>query len=220
MVTDTGSAVQMRLPAPGVSSMQAFIFDLGAIRDAEAIGYFGNATFIAEEIGHRLWVQRAGMAPLALPLPPRNGYSNWGVEALLEAGGETDYLVAFGELGDVAYRPAGESVEELTVEGAALRITGAARHRDGRGLVLMRRVGPLGFRNAVARAVVEDDRVRIGEAIRLPLPINANAEGICVEPREEGLTRLWVVTDDNGLGFLSQRVVAWDVPDAAWPKAP
>ena len=101
-----------------------------------------------------------------------------------------------------------------------MRVTGATRHPDGRGLVLLRQLGPVGFRAALARIAVDSDRVRIGETVRLPMPFNANAEGICVEPREEGLTRLWIVTDDNGLGLLSQRLVAWDVPDAAWPKAP
>ena len=99
-------------------------------------------------------------------------------------------------------------------------ITGATRHPDGRGLVLMRKLGPLGFSASVAAASFDGEGLAIGRPVRLTLPFNANAEGICAEPREEGLTRLWIVTDDNGLGALSQRLVAWDVPDAMWPKAP
>ena len=62
---------------------------------------------------------------------------------------------------------------------------------------------------------------RIGAPLALPLPVHANAEGLCVEPRGAGgSTRLWVVSDDNGLPVMAQRLVAWDVPDDAWPKAP
>lgn len=220
MVTDTGSSVNMRYPAPGMRRMTALIAGLDGIGDAEAIGYFGNATFVAEEVRHRLWVLRPGLDPLALPLPAREGFENWGIEALLEPGGESERMVGLLELGTLAYRFAERDVEVLPVEGAPMRVTGATRHPDGRGLVLLRKLGPVGFTAALARIVVESDRVLIGEAVRLPMPFNANAEGICVEPREDGLTRLWIVTDDNGLGLLSQRLVAWDMPDAAWPKAP
>ena len=220
MVTDTGSSVNMDYPKPEARRMPAMIAGLEGVGDAEAIGYFGDATFVAEELRHRLWVLRPGFSPLALPLPKLEGYANWGVEALLEPGGEADEMVALLELGTMAYRFAGDEVQLLPVEGAPMRVTGATRHPDGRGLVLLRQLGATGFRTALARIVVESDRVRIGQATPLPLPANANAEGICVEPREEGLTRLWIVTDDNGLGLLSQRLVAWDVPDAAWPKDP
>ena len=87
-------------------------------------------------------------------------------------------------------------------------------------MVLMRQLSPMGFRAALAEVAVDGATFQLGESLELPMPFNANAEGLCVEPREAGLTRLWVVTDDNGLAFLSQRLVAWDVPDDAWPEAP
>lgn len=220
MVSDTGSRIAMPFPAAGDERLSALIEGLDGIGDVEAIGYVGNATLIAEEVRHRLWIFQPGAAARTLPMPKRDGVANWGVEGLLEPGGETEEIVALLEQGKSAYRLGEGGIDILPVEGAHMRITGAARHPDGRGLVLLRQLGPLGFKTAIAAIEVDQDRVRVGEAIRLPMPRNANAEGLCVEPREEGLTRLWIVTDDNGLGLLAQRLVAWDVPDAAWPKAP
>lgn len=220
MVTDSGSRIVMPFPDAQSRSLDALIESMEGIGDAEAIGYVGSATLVAEEVRHRLRLMEPGVPARPLPLPPREGYVNWGVEALLEPGGESEDLVGLLELGKEAYRFGGATVEIVPVDGAAMRITGATRHRDGRGLVLMRQLGPTGFRSAIAAVQVEGDRVRVGQATHLPLPFNANAEGLCAEPREEGLTRLWIVTDDNGLSALSQRLVAWDVPDAAWPTAP
>ncbi|MBW0144169.1 esterase-like activity of phytase family protein [Sphingomicrobium clamense] len=219
IVTDTGSRLQLQFPEQGTTRASMEIASLRGIGDAEAIAYSGGATLIAEELRHRLWIFDARRGNSVRDLPRRDGVANWSVEALLPPGGDAPRPIAVTEQARLAY-DLGDAIRPIRVSGADMWITGATRHPDGRGIVLMRKLGPLGFSASVATASFNREGLAIDRPVSLPLPFNANAEGICAEPREEGLTRLWIVTDDNGLGALSQRLVAWDVPDAKWPEAP
>jgi hypothetical protein len=47
----------------------------------------------------------------------------------------------------------------------------------------------------------------------------AHFEGIAVEPRGDGGTRLWLITDDNFQPPMTTMLVALDVPPGAWMGA-
>ena len=221
IATDLGNLITLDRPDDASETTSLSIRGHHALVEAEALLLRGDQRIMAQENrGELLFLGPDGSA-MAHRLPVATLRTNRGIEAMLDLDDAEGALLAFHEHGKVAYRVSAGTVTPIPVVGARMSITEAAWHPDGRAFVLLRSFGPTGFRSAVAQARISDERIELGEPLALPLPINANAEGLCVEPRGAGgSTRLWVVSDDNGLPVMAQRLVAWDVPDDAWPSAP
>lgn len=223
IVTDVGAEVLMDFPVPGADTAHADVRTVRGLFDGEARAVVGEDVYLVDESGEKLWRARPGGKRQRIRLPRHPGSVNKGVEAVLEPAPGERGLLLFREGGRRGWRledPDEPVFAPVRVLGAPMRITGAARHPDGRGFILMRAVGAGGFSAALAQVAVDGEEVRVGPTLRLPLPRNANAEGLCIEPRGADSARLWIVTDDNGLDLLVQRLVAWDVPFDAWPAAP
>ena len=90
------------------------------------------------------------------------------------------------------------------------RLSEAVRLPDGGILVLARRPGPTGFRNALVPLQPGD---RLGAPIALGLGPLDNAEALAAEPIAGG-TRLWLMTDDNFRWPMRTLLVALDLPSA------
>lgn len=219
MSTDIGGLVTMAFPVPGDQRLRAHVAHRAGYDEGEALIARGGRRVVAQENRSELMVFEPDGSTRSIAIPRPRLHPNLGIEALVEDrdGG----WLAFEEAGRRAFRIRGDSVQALEVRGASGMITGAARGPGGRSYLLGRTVGPIGFSARLSQMVDEGEIIHVGPPVSLPLPFNANAEGLCVEPRGAGgSTRLWVVSDDNGLPVMAQRLVAWDVPDDAWPSAP
>lgn len=220
IATDLGSLITFRAPAAKKAAVTLAVRGHEDFKEGEALLLRGETRIIAQENWDELLILNPDETSARRTLSGRSLQPNRGIEALLDLRDEEQSVLAFHEGGRLAYRVTDSDVMPVAVEGATMAITDAAWHPDGRAFILQRSVGPTGFRAGLAEARWSGSRVTVGPTLALPLPFNANAEGLCIEPRGAGSARLWIVTDDNGLSVLAQRLVAWNVPDDAWPPAP
>jgi hypothetical protein len=86
-------------------------------------------------------------------------------------------------------------------------------------LVLLRDIGPTGFQISLGALVKRADGWRVERRVPLHLGMFGNFEGVAVERRGDGGTRLWLITDDNFQPPMTTMLVALDVPPGAWKGA-
>ena len=137
---------------------------------------------------------------------------NKGVEAMAAPG--DGRLLMFPEAGDTMVELHGGRLRESPLRGAGA-ISDAALLPDGRAVVLLRSVTPLGLSNALA--IVEHDGrgYRLSRPLQLPIGAFDNGEALAVEPLPEGAVRLWLMTDNDFRPSVRTLLVAIDVPRGA-----
>jgi hypothetical protein len=99
----------------------------------------------------------------------------------------------------------------IRIGGAAGKLTDGVEI-DGFVLVVERRLTALGFRNALVVLERAGEGFRVGGRFPLPLSPFDNVEAVAAERLPGGGHRLWLMTDDNLLGFMRTLLVALDVP--------
>ena len=139
---------------------------------------------------------------------------NLGIEAMIAGTGERLILVPELAHGVVTVANGRARSEPLT--GVGSKISDMARLPDGEMLVLLRDIGPTGFRTSLGALVKRADGWRVERRVPLYLGMFANFEGIAVERRGDGGTRLWLITDDNFQPPMTTMLVALDVPPGRW----
>lgn len=221
LVALTDSGVVIRLPQPGPAGRQALFHDLPdgpgdprrkSRRDSEALTRLADGDWlVAFENRHQLWRYdasfRSGRRALAFD---RQGWpANRGIEAMAvdRNGGLLLIPEARGTLIVVS-----DVAEQLPLASGGWTVSDASRLPDGRLFVLLRRIGVLGFRNAIGELELTGAGWRV--AVRASLPIGGldNAEGLAAEPLPAGGTRLWIVTDNDGVGYRRTLLLALDLP--------
>ncbi len=199
-ITDSGVAI--RFPRPGTASPVMRLSDLPsgpgvpmrkAGNDAEAMARdpAGRGWWVAFESVHqlRLFDDRLTRTLAVVPLDGRRWTDNGGVEGMAAVPGG---VLLFAEEGDMVQRFDGRELASWRIDPPG-RLGDAARLPDGRILLLLRRLSPLGFSNGVA--LYDPARGTTLFLGRLTFGHLDNAEGLAVEPMPGGFVRLWVITD-------------------------
>ncbi len=214
-ITDSGVAI--RFPEPGTPAPVMRLADLPsgpgkptrkAGNDAEAIARdpLERGWWVAFESVHQLRLFDAALTRTlaVLPLDGRRWAENGGVEGMAEVPGA---ILLFAEEGDMVQRFDGRGRVPGRIDSPG-RLGDAARLPDGRILLLMRSLSPLGFSNGVA--LYDPARGTTARLGRLPLGHLDNAEGIAAEPGPDGVIRLWVVTDRDSRARGRTLLAAFD----------
>lgn len=214
-ITDSG--VTIRFPRPETASPMMRLSDLPsgpgsptrkAGNDAEAMARdpHGRGWWVAFESIHqlRLYDDALTRTLAVVPLDGRRWAENGGVEGMAEQPG---HVLLFAERGDMVQRFDGRKLAPWRIDSPG-RLGDAARLPDGRVLLLMRSLSPLGFSNGVA--LYDPGRGTTSWLGRLPLGHLDNAEGIAAEPRPDGVIRLWVVTDRDSRARGRTLLAAFD----------
>ena len=132
---------------------------------------------------------------------------NEGVEALLGSGAGP---VALAENGyeAIAFDPP----RRIAIEGNRRWISDATRLADGRAVVVLRSVGAAGIEGWLALIDETSRPMRIGPAVRIAAGPLTNLEGAAAEPRPHGVTRLWLVSDNDFWPIRDTVLMAIDLP--------
>jgi hypothetical protein len=182
-------------------------------RDSEAIARDpgGRGWWVAFENNNQLWLYDPAFerALERIAIPEAGLTWNTGIEGLASAARD---LLLLPESGGRLLRLGTAGWSELPFAFPARRVSGATTLSDGSLLVIERRLGILGFVNALVRL----DRCHGGYCLawRKPLPVGRfdNVEAIAAEPLPSGATRLWLMTDDNFNRPLRTVLIAVDLP--------
>lgn len=183
-------------------------------RDAEALALdpLGRGWWVAFEVKHQLWLYDRNFTRALKQV--RLGADRWpvngGVEALVGLPGPE--LLIFAEDTGRLFRVRGSSVVSGKVPGARAGVSDAALLPDGRLALIERSFGVTGFHNSLAILVPDKTGFRISERLKLPAGVLANLEGLAVEARQGGSTRLWIISDDNFQRPLRTLLLAVDLP--------
>jgi hypothetical protein len=170
-------------------------------RDAEAmvVDADGGRRFVTFEYQHSLWrfTEEGRGKRVPVQLPSARWKKNSGIEAMV--GGAADGLLLFHEGGRELFRiAASATLSRLPLAGATGAPADAARLPDGRVMVAIREIGPLGLSNRLAWLERAQRGYRLRNFAILPLGQLDNVEGLAAEPMAGGGTRLWAITDNDG----------------------
>ncbi len=142
---------------------------------------------------------------------------NLGIEAMMT--GTSERLMLVPELAHEVVTVANGQARSEPLTGVGSKISDMVRLPDGEVLLLLRDIGPTGFRTSLGALVKRADGWRVERQVPLLFGMFANFEGIAVEPRGDGGTRLWLITDDNFQPPMKTMMVALDVPPGRWTGA-
>ena len=217
-LTDAGALV--RLPLPGTKGA-AIVRDLpagpGSVkfkwnRDSEALARDpgGRGWWVAFEPWPQLWLyDPAFRRPLrTIDLGAERWSPNKGIEALVaDAGGMT----AFREPADEWLRIEGGRVRSHSMASDYGWISDAARLPDGRVVAVTRSITLTGFAKKLVAVETKDGSAILRPLADLSLGARDNVEAIAAEPRADGGTRLWMMTDNDFRSRAPTLLVALDL---------
>jgi hypothetical protein len=221
-ITDSGSLI--RFPKPGGGN-RAIVRDLP---DGPAIGRFkvnrdsealvrdpaGRGWWVAFEQWHQLWLfDLAFERPLARVV---FGWGRWGdnqgIEAMaVDRGG----LVLFPEAAREWVELQGGRQRSRGLTSRYGYVSDAVRLPDGRLLLVTRKMALAGFTNRLVTVEGKSDSTQFRSVARLDLGPLDNVEAIAAEPRPGGITRLWLMTDNDFRSGRRTLLVALDFPPRA-----
>ena len=221
-LTDAGAVI--RFARPTGRRATAVVMDLPTgpgrpgykkHRDSEALARdpAGRGWWVAFENHHQLWLydRNFSRAIGRIDLGEDRWPHNKGVEAMLaDLGG----LLLLPENGEEVIRIRKAQAHRALLGKPIGRLSEAVRLPDRGILLIARRAGPSGFRNALVPLLRGD---RLGQPIALGLGRLDNAEALAAEPIAGG-TRLWLMTDDNFSWPMRTLLVALDFPARRDPK--
>jgi len=219
-ITDSGAVI--RLPKPGTEG-RAIVRDLPAgpgnssfksNRDSEALARDpqGQGWWVAFERWNQVWLFDASFKR---PLRRLNfGIDRWSNNRGLEGLAATSAgLTLFPELGDEMLSVENGKVGWHRLANSFGYVADALRLPNGRLLLVTRQVGSSGLEKRLVEAVpTSSGDSTLREIAPLPLGSTANVEGIAAEPRPDGGTRLWLVTDNDFRPRAPTLLVALDLP--------
>ena len=218
-LTDSGTVI--RLPRPGHGSMASLrdlpagpgIAQLKVNRDSEALARdpAGRGWWVAFEQWHQLWLYDAGFrrALRKIDLGRNRWPDNRGIEAMAAEGSG---LVLFPEPGGEWLRLGDGHLRSHRLANAFGNLSDAARLPDGRLLLVTRQFGPTGIAKHLVLARPTAQGLVLRDVAALGLGATDNVEGIAAEPRDDGGTRLWVVTDNDFRPRKATLLLALDLP--------
>lgn len=187
-------------------------------RDSEALvaDPLGRGWWVAFEQHHQIWFYdpafRRGRR--VVDFGRKRWPRNLGIEALLVEPGR---ILAIPEQGREVVELTSGRVSSLPLRSAGSRISDAARLATGEMVLLLRDVGFMGLRNALAVLVRDRAGWRVDRQVQLGLGRFDNMEGIAIQPTADGGVRLWLIADDNSQPPLTTLLVALDLPEGRWP---
>ena len=218
-LTDSGSVI--RLPRPG-GRPRAFVRDLPAgpgipqfkvNRDSEALARdpAGRGWWIAFEQWHQLWLYDSGFrrAITRIDLGKDQWGANRGIEAMTASG---NGFLLFPQTSAEWLRLGGRHLERHTLVSPFGDFADAVRLTDGRLLIVTRKFGLTGLDKHVVVADVKGAQLQLRPIARIGLGARENVEGIAAEPRADGGTRLWLMTDNDFRPRKATLLVALDLP--------
>ena len=220
LVAMTDSGVVIRLPRPGPGGHKALFHDLPngpgdprrkSRRDSEALTRLADGDWlVAFENRNQIWRYdaqfRSGRRVLDFD---RQGWPvNRGVEAMaVDRAGD---LLLIPEARDTII-VVSDVVQYQPLASGGWTISDASRLPGGRMLLLLRKIGAGGFRNAIGELTSTSAGWRVVERATLPIGGLDNAEGFAAEPLPAGGTRLWIVTDNDAVGYRRTLLLALDL---------
>jgi len=222
-LTDAGAVIHFARPTGGPATARIKDVPGGPgrpgfkrHRDGEALvsDPKGRGWWVAFENHHQLWLYDLDFSRALgrIDLGAGRWPHNTGIEAMVaEPGG----LLLLPEAGKDVIRVARTQTLHWPLGNPMGRLSEAARLPDGRILLIARKAGPRGFRNALVPLLPDN---RLGRPIALGLGPLDNAEALAAEPIAGG-TRLWLMTDDNFHWPLRTLLIALDLPSAPRPQA-
>lgn len=212
----TDSGVTIRLPKPGRGRQVAEFRDLPGgpgeasykkNRDSESLARdsAGRGWWVGFEHRHSAFLFDDGFKQVTrrIALGGLGWRANTGAEGALSVPGG---LLLFPERGEEMVRLAGRGVERIALANRYGRLADVARLPDGRTVVLARTFGPAGFS---ARLLFLEGR-RLVPAAALRLGRLDNPEAIAAEAVPGGITRLWVMTDNDYRRRVPTLLIALD----------
>ena len=212
----TDSGVVIRLPRPGRGRQVAIFRDLPsgpgparykAGRDSEALARdsAGGGWWVAFENRHAAWLfdrdfsrveRRIGLGGLGWR-------ANKGAEGALSTGGG---LTLFPEGGDEMVRVGTGGIARIALTNPYGRLADVTELPDGRMLLLARSFSPAGF----SAQLLLIEGTKLTPLARLRLGRLDNPEAIAAEALPGGITRLWVMTDNDYRRRVPTLLVALD----------
>ena len=217
----TDSGVILDLPKPGHGST-ARLHDLPdgpgpaihkRARDSEALvsGPAGD-WLVTFENRHSLWrfdpgftraTGRTDLSGMGWPV-------NKGAEAMVAL--PSGALLLIPEVSRQVIRINQRGLGVARLEGVSGGIADATMLPDGRVLVLVREVGPLGIRNRIAMLVRAGQDYRLRPVRTVETGPLINLEAITAEPLPSGATRLWLMSDNDFSTWRRTILLAIDLP--------
>ena len=218
-ITDSGSLI--RFPKPGDGN-RASVRDLpdgpgiGRFkfnRDSEALvrDPFGRGWWVAFEQWHQLWLYDPGFRRVLSRIDL--GAGRWSANSGIEA------MVADNR-GFILFPEAAREWVELH-EGRQRRhrltsrygyVSDAIRLPDGRLFLVTREIALAGFAKRLVAVEGQGDWAELRSVARLELGALDNVEAIAAEPRSGGVTRLWLMSDNDFRRGRRTLLVALDLP--------
>ena len=217
-LTDSGSVIRFSPPGRGG---RAFVRDLPAgpgipqlkiNRDTEALALdpAGRGWWVAFEHWHQLWLYDSGFRRSLASVDL--GKDRWGANRGLEGVIATpDGLVLFPENGKEWHRLTGDRLQPHRLDNAYGDIADGLRLADGRLLLVTRQFGVTGITKRLVFAEEKGGLLHLRLLARLGLDATDNVEAIAAEPRA-GVTRLWLMTDNDFRPRAPTYLVALDLP--------
>lgn len=219
----TDSGVVLRFPRPLKTVAETLVSELPGgpgppafkvNRDSEALvaDPLGRGWWVAFETWNQLWLYDPGFTRPLRRVDFGNGRwpRNQGIEGLASGQGG---ILSFPEDGDSILLWTGRRAISLPLERPLGQVADAAWLPGGRLALVHRQVTPLGFANAITLLdPLAGGGFRTGRSFALRKTQFDNVEALAAERLPDGLTRLWLMTDDNFQRPLRTLLIALDVP--------
>jgi hypothetical protein len=220
-VTDSGAVI--RFPRPTTNRVDAVVWELpdgpgdGGFkknRDSEAIALdpLGRGWWVAFENRNLLWLydRQLTRALGKVAFGERRWKENQGIEGLVSGRNE---ILSFPEAGHTVVSWSGGKARNLPLERPLGQISDAAVLPGGGLAVIHRHMTARGFANAITLLdPMPGGGFRTGRSFALRGSRLDNVEALAAERLASGVTRLWLMTDDNYQRPLRTLLVALDVP--------
>lgn len=212
----TDSGVVIRVPKPGRVTVLADFHDLPtgpgqarykAGRDGEALARDagGRGWWVAYENRHAAWLfdREFTRVKVRIGLGGLGWRPNKGAEGALSTRSD---LMLFPEGGDEMIRVERGAIQRIALANPFGRLADVTALPDGRVVAIARSVSPAGFS---ARLLLLDGKVLVPLAT-LRLGRLDNPEAIAAEALPGGVTRLWVMTDNDFRRRVPTLLIALD----------
>ena len=217
-LTDSGTVIH--LPKPDAAG-PALIHDLPAgpgspdfkfNRDSEALARNpAGGWWVGFENWNELWLYdyEFSRAVRRIELGKDHWPENRGVEAMIVEGNR---LILFPENGDQWLEVGRGKIRSHPLVSDHGFTADAVHFPDGKLLLLTRQFGWTGIAKRLVAVEARKGRLELHSLADLGLNPTTNVEGIAAEPRADGGTRLWLVTDNDFRPRAPTLLVALDLP--------
>jgi hypothetical protein len=224
------SAVLYRFSPPGAGPATVAISELPdgpgspsfkVDRDSESLARdgLGRGWWVGFENNNQLWLyDRELRRPLRrIDFGVKRWPHNLGVESLVAGPGNELRLIP--ELAHEVVTIDGNRAIIRPLSGVGSKISDAVRLPDGETIALLRDYGLTGFQVALGALVETPSGWRVERRVALRFGPFENLEGMTAQALPGGVTRLWLITDDNFQKPMTTALYALDAPAGPWRGA-